>query len=243
MFRAYCDESYDSGNRVYAVAGFVGKDKTWKKVSRNWRNRCLRDQIECYHAADCESRLNDHSHLSVARSIALNTDLIASLDGAPISGFGIAIYLEDYETVARSSAKAARLLKQSPYFLAMQFLVVDLCCTISEHAPAPVAFIFEQQDEFSGKSQDLYEQVRKKNPTAATCMGTLTYAPAEKFIPLQIADKLVYEVMKAALNSRYDSTRPERKSLTAMKESRIINTLRYLDALTLENLVAAQPSA
>ena len=36
--------SYDKDNRVYAVAGFVGRDKDWRAVSKNWRNRCLNNR-------------------------------------------------------------------------------------------------------------------------------------------------------------------------------------------------------
>ena len=243
VFRAYCDESYDKDNRVYAVAGFVGRDKDWRAVSKNWRNRCLKDGVDCYHAADCESRVSGFSHFSVPQSISLNTDLISDLDGARISGFGIAVYVEDYEAAAKTSPKASHFLTQSPYFLALQFLIVDLCCEIAQYSFAPIAFIFEQQDEFSGRSKTLYGEVREKNPTAAKCMGSITYSPKNKFVPLQIADKLVYEVMKAALNTKYDPNRAERKSLTAMKNARIISTIRYLDFNTLQMLVSNQPDS
>lgn len=241
MLRAYCDESYDKDTRVYALAGFVGRDKEWRAVSKIWRNRCLKDGIECYHAADCESRFNDFSNFSVQQSIALNTDLMENLNGNRIAGVGVAVYVEDYEAVAKTSQKAALFLKQSPYFLALQFLVVDMCCEIAEYSGSPIAFVFEQQDEFSRRSKSLYDEVRIKNPTAAKCMGSLTYAPKEKFVPLQVADKLVYEVMKAALNTRYDPNRAERKSLSAMKNARIISKIMYLDSKVIEALVSAQP--
>lgn len=116
-----------------------------------------------------------------------------------------------------------------------------MCCEIAEYSGFPIAFIFEQQDEFSSRSKSLYDEVRVKNPTAAKCMGSITYAPKEKFVPLQIADKLVYEVMKCALNTRYDPGRPERKSLTALKALRIISKILYLDSNGIEKLVSAQP--
>jgi hypothetical protein len=72
-------------------------------------------------------------------------------------------------------------------------------------------------------------------------MGSIAYAPKEQFVPLQIADKLVYEVMKAALNTKYDPNRAERKSLTAMKIARIISKIMYLDSNGIEKLVLAQP--
>jgi hypothetical protein len=243
VLRAYCDESYDSKDRVYAVAGFVGKDRDWKSISRNWRNRCLKDGVECYHATDCESQVKDFKNFTVSQSIRLNTDLVADLAGARIAGFGIGVLLEDYKAVAESSPKAKRFLSQSPYFLAFQFLVVELCAEVSQWRPSPVAFVFEQQDEFSGQAKRMYGDVKAKNPLTAPCMGSLTYGDKEKFVPLQLADKLAYEVMKNLLNTKYDVNRAERKSLLKMKEMRIVKTIKYLDYYAIDLIVKAQPDA
>jgi hypothetical protein len=173
VLRAYCDESYDKDNRVYVVAGFVGRDKDWRTVSRNWRNRCLKDGIECYHASDCESQLGDFKHFTVAQSISLNSDLIEDLIGSRIAGFGVGIFVDDYKAVAETTPRAKDMLRRSPYFLALQFLLVDLAAEIATYGNSPVAFIFEQQDEFSGQVKLMYEEIKFKNPESARCMGSL----------------------------------------------------------------------
>jgi hypothetical protein len=204
MLRAYCDESYDGQDRIYSLAGFVGRDRDWAKLSRNWRNRCLRDKIGCYHATDCEHRLKEFKDFTPQQTIDLNTDLTTHLTNARIAGFGISIWLEDYNAVAQSSAKAKAVLGPSPYFLGMQFLVFDICAELSEYGPSRVAFMFDQQEEFSGRAKIVYDAVREKNPSTASCMGTLKYADRRRFTPLQIADKLAYEIMKNMLNLKVE---------------------------------------
>jgi len=64
LVRGYCDESYDSRKRIYALAGFLGRDKQWEKLAKDWRKRCFKDGVKCCHAADCENRRGDFKHLS-----------------------------------------------------------------------------------------------------------------------------------------------------------------------------------
>ena len=63
MLRGYCDESYDDKQQVYSVAGYVAKDREWSALSRNWKNRNLKDGIDCFHATDCEHGTRDFTHL------------------------------------------------------------------------------------------------------------------------------------------------------------------------------------
>lgn len=240
VLRAYCDESYDSGSRIYTIAGFVARDKEWIRLSKAWRNRCLRDSVSCYHATDCEGGFGDFKHLSKQQIVALNTDLVDEIRGSRIIGWGTSVVLEDYRAVAESSEKAKLILGPSPYFLAMQAFLVSVCGAIRNDRPNyRVAFIFDQHEQFSGRAKQMYDDVKQKNPNTAPCMGSLTYAQKERFTPLQIADKLAYEIMKNMLNIRYDSSRPERLALSRMKE-KVIQTINYLDRGFLESLVNAQ---
>ncbi len=241
--RGYCDESYDKNHRVYSLSGFVGRDKAWKQISKRWRNRCLADGIQCYHATDCEAAKGDFRAFSKDQIVKLNTDLIAILtEEKGIVGFGTSIILEDHTLVSESSEKARRVLGNHPYFMVMQFLLSDIANEILEaEKNYRVAFIFDRQEEFQGRARQLYDEVRQQSPHLAKHMGTLSYADKRKFIPLQIADKLAYEVMKNMLNMKYDPDRKERTALTRMKEGRIIQAIRYMDRDFLDLIVREQP--
>ena len=238
VIRAFCDESYDGQARVYTIAGFVGRDKEWASLARRWRNRCLGSKVSCYHSADCEGGFGDFSHLSKTQIVELNTDLVSEIAATRLTGFATSLVLEDYRKVAGSSEKARRILGSSPHFLTMQTFLVSMCGEIRDSRPNyRVAFVFDQHEEFSGQAKRLYDEVKAKNPGVAPCMGTLVYADKDRFIPLQVADKLAYEAMKNLLNLKYDPERKERIALTRMKEGRTIQTLNYLDEQMLHRIV------
>jgi hypothetical protein len=242
VIRAYCDESYDGQSRIYTIAGFAARDKEWARAAKAWKIRCLQDAIQCYHSADCDGGYGDFKALSKERIVALNTDLIDVIVGVRLVGFATCIILEDYRKVAASCDKAKRILGASPYFMAMQVFLVSVCGEIQEDRPNyRVAFVFDQQEEFSGRAKQFYDEVKRKNPNTARCMGSSTYADKRRFVPLQIADKLAYEAMKNMLNLKYDPERKERIALTRMKAGRVIQTLNYLDEQMLQRIVDVQP--
>lgn len=239
--RCFCDESHDKDSRIYTIAGFVGRDREWDRVSRRWKNRCIDSKLDFYHATDVEGRYGRFSHLSRDDVIALNTDLITIISESQLVGWATSVVIEDFIAVCSVDLKRKRILGPSPYFLAMQTFLVSLCMRIhDEIANYRVAFVFEEQEEFSGRAKRLYDQVKVKNPTAAKYMGTLTYADKKRFVPLQIADKLAYEAMKNLLNLRHDSRRRERIALSRLKGR--ISSLNYLDKSFLEKLIDAQPN-
>jgi hypothetical protein len=243
VIRGYCDESYDKDHRVYSLSGFVGRDKMWTKISRRWLNRCLADGVRCYHSAECEGAYGEFQNFTKQQIVSLNTDLVSILtEEKGIVGFGISIILEDHRRVSESSEKAKRVLGKHPYFMAMEYLVSDIANEILKaEKNYSIAFIFDQQEEFQGRAKQLYDNVRSQSPHLARHMGTLTYADKRKFVPLQVADKLAYEVMKNMLNMKYDPKRKERIALTRMKEGRVIQAIRYMDRDFLDLIVREQP--
>ena len=223
------------------LAGFVARDKEWTSLSRRWKNRCLRDGIQFDHAADCEGAFGQFKHLSKSQIVELNRDLITEILNTRIVGWGTSLVLEDYHALLDSSERARNMFGTSPYFLVMQTLLVTVCGEIRDDRPNyRAAFVFDQQEEFSGRAKQMYDQVRQKNPNIAPCMGTLTYADKERFTPLQVADKLAYEIMKDLLNRRYDPTRKERVALARMKEGKVIQTINYLDRDSLRMILDSQ---
>jgi len=251
VIRAFCDESYDGKSRIYTIAGFLTRDKEWASLAKRWRNRCLQEGIKCYHSTDCEGGYKEFRQLSKKQIVELNADLITEILNTQIVGLATSMVLDDYRKVSASSENAKRILGSSPYFLTMQTFLVCACGKIRDNRDTRlrrlfgrpnyrVAFIFDQQEEFSGRAKQLYDQVKKKNPNIAPCMGTLTYADRERFVPLQVADKLAYEAMKNMLNLKYDPQRKERVALTRLKAGKVVRALKYLDEQILHRIVAVQ---
>jgi hypothetical protein len=240
VIRFYCDESYDKESRVYAMGGYIARDRDWAKISRRWRNTCLRYGVPFFHAADCEDGRGEFRGMSKEKRISLKTELVDAIcdphDGAV--GFGIGTYIGDYEQVRNSSVDAARAMPQKHYFWCFQHIVAQICEQLNSFgATAKTAFIFDQQEEFSGRAKIMYDGIKKDFPSYAARMGSISYQDKREFVPLQIADNLAYEVMKEYLNKRFDPSRAERIALTRMKPA--IGWIKYGSKEALEAMVVA----
>jgi hypothetical protein len=232
VLRGYFDESY-RGKRVYAIGGYIARDKEWKSVSHQWRNRRLRDGIQCFHATDCESGFGEFEHLSKEQRTTLKADLIQIVDEhEQLGGFASAVMIEDFFKVQGSSERAREVLGPDPYFLCFQMALSSVCKEFerqeaSAHPGVSVALIFEDQEEFSGRAKTLYDKFKALNKSYAANLGTLTYAPKDKFVPLEIADNLAYETMKEILNNKFEPTRARRIAMEKM-----LPRIRMIDLLT-----------
>ncbi len=242
VLRVYCDESYDKEHRVYAMGGYIGRDRHWNKLSRLWRNRCLRDGVPYFHAADCEDGRDVFQRLDKEKRNALKRDLIelAGKWRGEIVGFGMAVYISDYDKVRTSSPKAAFAMPEKHYFFCFEALLGQICQELNslEFTGAP-AYIFDQQEEFSGRAKQSFDLLKLEKPELGARMGSLSYQDKRRFVPLQVADNLAYEVMKGLLNQRFDPDRPERKALTELRKC--IKFIRYADKYFLEQLIAKVP--
>jgi len=219
VIRGYFDESY-KGQQVYAIGGYIARDKDWTSVSRAWRNRRLQDGVPCFHAADCEDGRQDFKYLSKDQRISLKSDLIQIVDRHEnLGGFAAAVITEDFYKVRDSSKRAREVIGPDPYFLCLQILLTAVCKEFEAQNASlgmSVACVFEDQEEFSGRAKILYDKFKALNVVCASRFGTLTYAPKRKFIPLEIADNLAYEAMKEILNNKYDPTRARRIAMEKM---------------------------
>jgi hypothetical protein len=156
VIRGYFDESYKD-KRVYAIAGYIGRDRDWKPASRRWKNRRLQDRIQCFHAADCEDGRQEFRHLSKGQCTQLKADLIQIVhEHENLGGFGAAVIIEDLHKVRESSERAEQVLGPDPYFLCFHMVLSSICKEFEENNAGPgtkVALVFEEQEQVSGRAK------------------------------------------------------------------------------------------
>lgn len=78
MFRAYIDESAESGHAVFAVGGFAGREEEWIALEPLWLD-ALPKGIDYFHATDCFGRRGQFVDMDIPDRIALLdrlTDLV-----------------------------------------------------------------------------------------------------------------------------------------------------------------------
>jgi hypothetical protein len=238
LIQGYCDESHDGENEVYTLAGFIAHEDEWAKVSTAWRARCLVDGISCYHATDCAGQWNDFKGLSREVCVRLNTDLITLITESHLTGFAVSICHESFAEVTRGSVKAREVLGPSPYYLAMQILVILICheLRITIEHPTLVPFFFDRNEEVSGRAKELYYDVKDRNPNLEAYMGSLTYDERCRLTPLQVVDELAFESMKNA--QAHKKNRIDRKPIKRMKEAGALAKHDYLGSQELQRIVA-----
>jgi hypothetical protein len=88
MFRAYLDESADTGNAVFAVGGFAGRAEEWIALEPMWLD-ALPEGIRYFHATDCFSRGGQFKDIDIPERVALLgrlTDLVLQRDIRLVAG-------------------------------------------------------------------------------------------------------------------------------------------------------------
>jgi hypothetical protein len=70
MFRAYIDESAESGNAVFAVGGFAGREEEWTALEPLWLD-ALPECINYFHATDCFGRRGQFADMGMPDRVAL----------------------------------------------------------------------------------------------------------------------------------------------------------------------------
>jgi hypothetical protein len=120
------------------------------------------------HAVDCENGYGEFEDLGKDCRVRLKTDLIQILDtNENLGGFSSAVIIEDFYKVRESSERAKQVLGPSPYFLCFQILLSDVCVALEKAQAGPgirVAYVFEEQEEFSGRAQQLFNQFKAIQP-------------------------------------------------------------------------------
>lgn len=224
VLTAYMDESHDSGAKVFAVAGYIGSPAEWFELERHWAKRLSEDGIKCWHAADCESGFGEFKALSKPQRIALKTDLVSLTNSSNVVGFGTVMDLEDHRKALAKPAGKKKIGK--PYHMCLQLTIITISRNV-RNLPDIVAYVVDQQEEYSGYAKAVMDDFKKVNPLSAPKIGTLTYASKAAFVPLQVADNLAYECMKLLLNNLHDKERVERIAMTRMKKR--LQTIKLLD--------------
>lgn len=132
------------------------------------------------------------------------------IGGNEIIGLAMGLSLHDFE-VDLAGRGRIRELVGTPYIQCFQWLIENIIWLhVREGNNEALAFIHEQND-YQGEAQAAFNYVAKKRQRHQGPM-TLTFAPKDKFAPLQAADALAYEANKRLR----DTSKPNRKAIDVM---------------------------
>ncbi len=242
MFSGKFDESYDKDRRAFVVAGYFGRSDEWLTLHWKWSDALEHYGLTYFKASECELgqgeflKYRDNpsdptaplSSQEKARLTDVKTKFVDIANSCNLWGIGATVLTEHFDAVLSENPRALDILTKHPYFLCFQAVMAEVGSVVNEvnrkvNLPRGgraelVGFVFDAQEELSGRAKQLYDGFQKRNPISSQCMASLAYADDQKLIGLQAADNYAYEVMKFILNSRYDQGRIERKAMTRLKE-------------------------
>jgi hypothetical protein len=227
VFALYCDESADAKQeRWLAVGSFFGKVEDFPKVETEWRERLAQDQVDYFHATECERLVGEFDFVAKGldkdqksarkRADSLRNDLATILGQSTIGGISVGLNLHDFREIAEAFAEEFRTDKVT---FAYKVLIRDCITQIDkdwpESANLTIAFTFDDRADWK-QAEDAYEQL-KSIPAIDKRMGVVIHADDKKHPALQMADLLAHETRYALQDGTVDLN--SRPALQILKES------------------------
>jgi len=239
---AFDESGSHADSRYIIIAGYVAPVERWELFAKRWvpalRELGVRPWPALrlghlppdpfFHMTDYESRQKQFQGWSQLRRIRLFRRLAGLIDQFTVLGFGVSVDRAAYAKIIAPQVPEASGYRD-PYMWCMQS-----CMEALYHAkrgskglgslrivdPQPIACVFEQGHLVQGKVALFYARFREKWE-ADDVFGTFAFDTKQRFVPLQAADILAYEVRKDIENR---GVRPRRRSLERLLRA---NTLTH----------------
>jgi hypothetical protein len=214
VLEAFGDDSHDEkSERVFAVAGVVGRQCDWEELVPKWSERL---EGRAFHAADCESDRKEFAGAPHEVNQQLYADLAGMLANSKIFG-----YSHSLDLTALQAVFGKGLLRDSPFYFCFTRVLVD--CARYGYLSLPqeaVRFTFDRRRESEYNTVRLYELARKMKDWKyrGFLADEISFA-SRTAVGIQVADLLAREAMKA-LDRHVGESRPIRESLMTVLRGR-----------------------
>ena len=221
----YMDDSADKKReRIFVVAGFLGRAAVMFEAERHWKERVNADGLDYFRTTDCNTLTGEFGKLVTihgwqrAREIAdaLLSDLWLIVRSADLGGFCFLGPMPDYNAV-QAEPYSEFVLERDPYILAHQHLIYHVAAEVCDHVkpPEPVAFVFDEHSK-AAALVGLWDQLKKNSPKAAPCMGTLAPLDDRQSPAIQMGD-LLANTTKRAFEDRMHTPKDRERALEDLK--------------------------
>jgi hypothetical protein len=200
ILTAYFDDSgTHAGSEAVAVAGYIATTEAWSAFEAEWR-RALDDYgLTHFHMADYSNRAKAYAYWQETQRLIRFNRLVDIINSHDMGIFGTVIATEPFNRIF--SAKAKRHCGGA-YGLAavMNFMEVSkkVSAVNEEHGwDAWVAYVYESGTVGAGQVLKVF-QANKNNPKQEQewRLLSLRFEDKRKFVPLQAADILAYELYR-----------------------------------------------
>jgi hypothetical protein len=207
----YGDDAWDEKQeRVCAVAGVVGTIPAWRAVEREW---LVRTNGIPFHAKDCDSDHGDYENNPHDENKELYRDLSIMVVQSHVHGIGVAIDLIALHDIFPDAQDIS-------YYRAF-LRVMEVMNNFAKKNAEIAEFTFDMRLESEHNAGLLYGIVRENEPEWAPYLADkVSFEFSRKNPRLQVADLIAHEAMKGMDNMVGPVKRIERRSWTALRETR-----------------------
>jgi Protein of unknown function (DUF3800) len=248
MFRVFFDESTDQHQKnIVYIGGFVGRWEQWAKIEWRWAALLQEYDIRYYRAYEAEHAKGEFDKPPYRTNKDYLTDdqrellrevrrrFFSSIIEAKVSGVGIGVPVDEFNAVANTTEKRDKF-GGTPYYLCGHLAIMSIMHAIVTEVRSKelVAFIFDQQYEYEAEMKRVTSELGKKPSPYTAQLGSTDFADKKKYIQLQVADLLVYEVRKDYEIRLTKPDVPDREALRFLKEHRKISRISLCGTECLE---------
>jgi hypothetical protein len=248
MLVAYLDESDDGKQeKIFAVGAFMGRNERWASLEWKWQRLLKEYGIRYYHAVEAENLIGEFGRppfrstpgkITPPESKAIKDIRKRFLELAcngTLAGIVLGVDMAEFRAVANTPELLDKF-GGTPFYYGYHIAMLTAVDLIKYHLRSKelVAFVCDQQQEFSGHMLKVHSDFQNKNVDLRSQIGSLTYANKIDFVGLQAADCLVYEGRRC-LQAQIDNPgAEEREALRLFKNSHSIARIDLCQRLCLE---------
>ena len=164
-----------------------------------------------------------------------------------INGLGAVVVLPDYQRIM-AEYPLARTTLPYPYYLAAHCVLMEAGLQIArqnQDEPSEqwmLRPVFDSHEEYSGRMKQTFDSFCSKNPLSSKCLLSPHYEDDKKYLSLQVADNIAFEVRKSVLQA-LGKQRRERISMKRLRDAGNIFKVFKLDYAGLKIIADANDPA
>jgi len=196
IFHAYLDDSgTHEGSGTVALAGYLSTASRWLQFESEWRNALSDFGIDMFRMSKFANRVDVFEDWTEDERRHRLQRLIEIINRNAGMSVGVGIRKQLFDSIFSEKAKA---YAGGAYGVAFACILIELANEIPKvHPEAQVAYVLESGTPGAGEVLRIFQENMKSRSYAKEFrLLSLRFADKRRFLPLQAADIVAYELYK-----------------------------------------------
>jgi Protein of unknown function (DUF3800) len=236
MFTGFFDDSGKQSqvnNRFVTIAGYVGRPEWWSDLASHWQELLIYHDLPDFHLNVLMSEdFAKKRGWDWPERNAVIRDFITLVSKHRLTGFGVGVDADVWRGLSEDRRKR---FGDAQLFAASRIMRLVVDRLQKTHAEEDIEICFDHDVEFSPRRLNVFDTIKKHSRSAERYVA-ISFADAERVIPLQVADLLAGETRTHLLRRHKgkDITPRYRQLMDAFEEEDLAYTGEFWDAKTTE---------